>query len=957
MNAATFRVRCLMSMSTPLSKEIVSFLRSKGIVKPTPIQDKAIPVILEGRTNALLLAPTGSGKTEAAIIPLLHRLQQMGKERELFGIYIIYITPLRALNRDVFKRIEELCEHLGLTVDVRHGDTTQHARRKQAIKPPNLLITTPESLQAILPGKRLQYHLKTVFAVIVDEVHDLASSKRGVQLSLGLERLQRLVGRKVQRIGLSATVGNPDEVARLLSGADSISTIWAGYESRAIDLRVDMPIPTQQDKALGRKISYPPHSVARLETIIRLIETHGSVLVFTNTRSFAEVLGAKMRALKPSFEFDVHHGSLSRDARVSAEDRFKSGSSKAIIATSSLELGIDVGQADLVIQYSSPREVSRLVQRVGRSGHGIGRVSKGVVISTINLDDITESGVIVRRARLNRVEDARIPMKSWDVLCHQIAGALLDTDEIERTDLMKMARNAYPFAGISDSDLDALIGFMADRYLLRIDISRISRSSRTRIFYYEKLSTIPDIKQVNAIDMTTRTSIGVLDEDYVSANVETGSVFVIRGRPWTVVSVDEDSGEVMCSPVTSIDIEAPRWVGEMIPVPYEVAAEVAKLWTSSTTKSEKEFMTWLDHGYGISRDAQNHIIETVRLTRETLGTLPSVDTFILEVCGNNMVLHAPLGTRGNETLGIIVASLLTTRLGIAISVERDPYRILFSSSETLNPEHVLDVLRDYSAEQAMHILELAVKNTQNFASRFVHVARRMDVIRKGAKSKEIPVKYLIRSFEGTPLFEEAMREVLEEKMDTTRALDVFTRFSRGNLTIAVVRTESPSPLARLIMEEKTRFEVMGEITEEDEVLRMMEERLLSKQFRLVCLAQNHWNSIRTVSTFEDVVECPICGSRMIAVIPTQDEDLPKLIAKRFAGQPLSRNEEKKYRAVVLTAELISRHGKNALLVLAGRGIGAVTAARILGSGLTERLAILRAIARGELEYERTRPYW
>jgi ATP-dependent Lhr-like helicase len=946
-----------MSGATPLSKEIVSFLRSKGIIKPTPIQEKAIPLILDEGTNVLLLAPTGSGKTEAAIIPLLNKLQQMAKEKELFGFYIIYITPLRALNRDVFKRIEELCEHLGLTVAVRHGDTTQYARRKQAIKPPNLLITTPESLQAILPGKRLQYHLKTVFAVIIDEVHDLAGSKRGVQLSLGLERLQRLVGTKIQRIGLSATVGNPSDVSKLLSGKESIKTLWAGYDDQRMDLKVDMPTPTDQDKILGRRISYPSPSVARLEAIIQLIESHNSVLVFTNTRSFAEVLGVKMRALKPSFEFDVHHGSLSKDARVAAEDRLKIGSSKAIIATSSLELGIDIGQADLVIQYSSPREVSRLVQRAGRSGHGIGRTSKGIVISTINLDDITESGVIVRRSRHNRVEDARIPMKSWDVLGHQITGVLLDVGEIERSELLKLTRNAYPFSDVTDSELDILLQFMAGRRLLDIDGLQIRKSSRTRIFYYERLSTIPDIRQVNAVDITTRSSIGVLDEDYVSANVEAGSVFVIRGRPWTVVNVDESSGEVMCSPVTSIDIDAPRWVGEMIPVPYEVASEVAKVWNSVVAKEEEDFRKWVDYEYGISGEAQNHIIKTINTTKEILGNLPSKDRYILEMCGTGIILHAPLGTRANETLGIIIASLLTTRLGIGVAVERDPYRILFTSSEEIDPEYLLDTLREYSSIQASHILEIAVKHTQNFASRFIHVARRMDVIRRDAKSKEIPVKYLIKSFEGTPVFDEAMREVLEEKMDLKRALEVFNRYSKGELRIHVVKTPTPSPLARLIIEEKTRFEVMGEITEEDEVLRMMEERLLSKKFRMVCMAHGHWDSIRTISTFEDTVECPICGSKMIAVLPISEKDFTKLIAKRIRGESFIKSEEKKYIAAALTAELVSRYGKTALIVLAGRGIGATTAARVLEPGLKERLEILRAIAKAELQYERTRPYW
>ena len=325
-----------MNAFAPLSDEISNFLRANGMVQFTPIQDKAVPLLFRKDQNALLLAPTGSGKTEAALLPLLHRLQELKKTQELFGFYILYITPLRALNRDVFKRIEELCMHLDLSVAVRHGDTTQYARRKQAIYPPNLLIITPESLQAILPGKRLRYHLRTVFAVIVDEVHDLADSKRGVQLSLGLERLDRLVGTPVQRIGLSATVGNPSEVASLLGGTRAAKTVWAGYGKRKLDLRVEVPEPTDKHRALAKKISYPQHSTARLDTIVDLINSHQSVLVFTNTRSFSEVLGAKMRVVSPPFEFDVHHGSLSKIARLSAEDRLKTGISKAIIATSSI---------------------------------------------------------------------------------------------------------------------------------------------------------------------------------------------------------------------------------------------------------------------------------------------------------------------------------------------------------------------------------------------------------------------------------------------------------------------------------------------------------------------------------------------------------------------------------------------------------------------------------------------
>ncbi|MHA2431849.1 MAG: DEAD/DEAH box helicase, partial [Candidatus Thorarchaeota archaeon] len=790
-----------MSAFSHLSKEINEFLTDHGIVSPTPIQERAIPTILGEQADVLLLSPTGSGKTEAALLPLLHRLHRLQTERELFGFYILYITPLRALNRDVFKRIQSLCEHLGLTVAVRHGDTSQYRRRQQAIKPPNLLITTPESLQAILPGKRLRYHLKTVFAIVVDEIHELADSKRGVQLSVGLERLERLIGSDVQRIGLSATVGNVGDVAELLSGRGSdVKTIWAGYDLRKMDLRVEMPVPSSEHRKLSRKLSYPLHSTARLERIVDLIKNHSSILVFTNTRSFAETLGAKMRALRPPYDFDVHHGSLSKDVRVSAEERLKGGDSKAIIATSSLELGIDIGQADLVIQYSSPREVSRAVQRTGRAGHGIGRTAKGIIISTMNLDDITESGVIRRRALLNKVEKANIPMKAWDVLCHQITGILLDIREIEIEELFALVMSSFPYSDLNMRDLDRILQFMVSRGLAQIDNSLVSRGRRARVFYYEHLSTIPDVHKVNALDMTTRSSIGVLDEEYVTQNIETGSVFVIRGRPWQVVSIEED--EVLCAPVTDTDTKTPRWIGEMIPVPYEVATEVAKVWNNVGEKDERDGRRLLEREYGIAEEAQTHVIRTVKSAERELGRLPSKSLLVVEDFGTGLVLHVPMGTKTNEALGVVIAALLTTRLGVEVAVERDPYRILLTTTAGLDAEQVVDVLKDYTGEQASAILRLAVKSTQNFSSRFIHVGRRMGIIRRDARVREIPIRKLIRAYEGSPVFDEAMREVLEEKLDESRVMRIFDGAESREIDVHIARTEVPSALARLIVEEK-----------------------------------------------------------------------------------------------------------------------------------------------------------
>jgi ATP-dependent Lhr-like helicase len=945
-----------MNAFSGLGNAINQFLLQQGITKPTEIQDKAIPVILEGKNNALLLAPTGSGKTEAALLPLLQKLYDLKYERELFGFYILYITPLRALNRDVFKRIEELCHQLDLTVDVRHGDTSQYARRKQAIKPPNLLITTPETLQAILPAKRLSYHLKTVFAVVVDEIHELADSKRGVQLSVGLERLEKLTGTRVLRIGLSATVGNPKEVAQLLGGTRSaVSTIWAGYQSRKMDLRVEMPIPNEKHKEIARKISYPPHSTARLVRIMELVTAHNSTIVFTNTRSFTEVLGAKMASMRPSYEFDVHHGSLAKEIRLSAENRLKSGTSKAIIATSSLELGIDIGQVDLVIQYSSPREVSRALQRIGRAGHGVGKVAEGVVLSTANLDDITESGVILRRALANKVEKAAIARKPWDVLAHQLCGILLSVQTAKRAELLNLLRKAYPFSDLSGPELDALLKFMIERKTVEVNGEMVSRGRRTRIFYYEHLSTIPDIQQVNALDISTQSSIGVLDEDYVTGSLETGTVFVIRGRPWQVVSIEED--EVVCAPVTDIDIQAPRWIGEMIPVPYNVATETASVWNTVGLKDEPEARQWLEQEYGIVGEAQEHVLKTVGLAKDALGHLPGHNHFVIEDFDSGLVLHAPLGTKANEALGVVVAALLSTRVGYDVAVESDPYRILFTSNGKLLPEQIVDILGDYNGGQVAEILEMAVRRTQTFASRFVHVGRRMGIIRRDAKIREIPIGRLIQSYEGSPVFDEAMREVLSEKLDSALVVDVFDAVSRNEIAIDVAQTKGPSALARLIVEEKTRFEVIGEITDEDEILAMIEERLISKKFRLVCMANGDWNSVRTVSTLEESIQCPVCNSKMIAALFPTDTDFVKIVAKRVTGKTLSKDEDKKYRAGGLTATLVSTYGKRALLVLAGRGLGPTTASRILHPGLTDRRALLREIAEAEREYARTRPFW
>ena len=320
-----------------LAKPIHKALTELGFYSPTLPQTLAFPPILEGK-NVLLIAPTGTGKTEAVLLPIFSKLVKQ-KNQDHKGIQIIYITPLRALNRDMFKRLTFWSEKLDITVEVRHGDTEMKIRRKQALKPPQMLVTTPETLQAILPGTKMRGHLKNVEYVIVDEVHDLASSKRGAQLSIALERLQLVTGKEFQRIGLSATIGNPQEIAKYLSGTRrKISIITASAEKR-YRYNVENPSPIEKDFELAGKLDTSPEAASRIRRILELVDSHQSTLIFVNSRTMAEVLGHKFAQLNRE-DVAVHHGSISKEERIAIEDAFKTGQLKAIICTSTLELGI-----------------------------------------------------------------------------------------------------------------------------------------------------------------------------------------------------------------------------------------------------------------------------------------------------------------------------------------------------------------------------------------------------------------------------------------------------------------------------------------------------------------------------------------------------------------------------------------------------------------------------------------
>ena len=442
-----------------LVKPVRRLVEQKGFPKPTEPQEKTIPLILEGK-NVLLISPTATGKTEASFLPVLSMLLQ--GQQGTPGIKVLYITPLRALNRDMLERLEWWCNNLDVKLAVRHGDTETKERTRQSRSPPAILITTPETLQAILPGWIMRQHLQSVRWVIVDEVHEMADSKRGSQLSLALERLRALVGRDFQVIGLSATIGTPEKVAKFLVGNNRDVEIVRVPVGRMMTLKIIFPKPDDADVQLASKLYTHPEVAARLRIIRDYISKHKSVLLFTNTRAESEVLTSRFKVWDLNYPVSIHHGSLAKPSRIAAEKGLKSGELKGLICTSSLELGIDVGRIDLVIQYMSPRQATRLIQRVGRSGHSIGRTAEGIIFA-LDSDDALEALAVARRALNEDLEPVQIPPKPYDVLSHQIAGLLIKQRRLMFEEILELFRNAYPYENLTLEDIEKVLKYMHQR--------------------------------------------------------------------------------------------------------------------------------------------------------------------------------------------------------------------------------------------------------------------------------------------------------------------------------------------------------------------------------------------------------------------------------------------------------------------------------------------------------------
>jgi len=887
-----------------LHDAIKAALAERGFDEPTEPQRLAIPLVLEGR-NVLIVAPTGSGKTEAAILPVLSKFLELGATEP--GIYILYITPLRALNRDLLDRLKWWGARLGISVDVRHGDTDEADRQRQSRNPPHMLITTPEMLQAILTGKRLLEHLKQLRWVIVDEVHELAEDKRGVQLSVTLERLRYHVGRDLQIIGLSATVGSVDEVAKFLFGVGRPYEVVQVNVVRRMRLEVVRPTPGDGDRADAQRLSTHEDVVARLRTIKELVEANRTTLIFVNTRSMAELLGFRLAQAYPDLPASVHHSSLSKMVRLSVESGLKSGKLKAVVATSSLELGIDIGHVDLVIQYLSPHQVVRLMQRVGRSGHRLTSVPRGVIIGD-DVNDVLEAFEIVRRAKSGLLEATKVPYKPYDVLANQVAAFLMLRPRWKLQELYEVVRRAYPYRDLTLDELRRVVKFMEQlrpRLALYFEEDDAVVRPRNRGFYryfFETLSMIPDERQYAVVDAKTGELIGTLDEAFVAEYGAPGVKFVFRGRPWLITEVDGRAIKVV--EVDDPSGAIPSWVGEEIPVPFEVAQGVGALKRELRSLGDRAKAAEALVRMGMSRSAAEYAAD--ELYKQPLEYLPDDRTVVIEQFAENVVVvHAHLGTLANRTLSKLLGELLIRDLDTPVGFHQDPYSVIIQSSRGLPADAVAAALRKLADLQPVELAELvksALIKSGSFKRRFLHVAKRFGAVDKEADIYSVSIGKLVEAFSGTPVFDEALREALEQDLDLDSLWRVLQRIKDGAISVKVAR--GPTHLGKVAYDKLAhRLEIIPPERLRRLVLESAKARLLNTTMLFVC-ADCGWTGLMKVGEVYDV-KCPKCGGRLGVV-------------RYFSTDNLEREVRRRSEEVVKSRGILERYGWRGLYALASR---------------------------------------
>ncbi len=912
-------------MAVAQDPRIVEALEELGIRELTQPQVQAAPSIRDGK-HVLLIAPTGIGKTEAVMIPILEALLADRPDR----IACLYITPLRALNRDMLRRMEFFGEYLGIDVAVRHGDTTKAERARQSRAPPEILITTPETLQIMFTGRRLREHLRQVRWVVVDEIHELAGDERGAQLAVALERLTRLTETEFQRIGLSATVGSPERVGQFLGGVGREVQVVDVRTAKEMEIAVELPPVGAPEEALAEQLTIGRRQAAVLRRTRSLFEAHRSTLFFVNSRDAAEFLSSRFRQWEEDLPVGVHHGSLSKQARVEAEERFKNETLKALISTSSMELGIDVGATDLVLQYNSPRQVTRLVQRVGRSGHGVGRTSKGILVAS-NEEELAESAVIARRAAAEDLEVYRVRENPLNVLANQVMAHLMTEGRGDAREFYELVRRADPFRNLAWADFEGILKQLTDLRLIRYRDPSFYKAFQTLSYFYENISMIPDETNYRVQDVSSRHYVGTLDEAFVAGQLHVGSPFIMKGQSWQVIDIGEDG--IMVHPAKEMG-GIPSWVGEEIPVPFEVAQEVGRLRAEGTLDA-----------YPVNEEGKDAFRTYIQ--RQAPELVPTDRLLTVEQGEELVVVNAAFGSKVNETLGHLLSALLSARLGQSVGMRTDPYRVLFQVPAKVRAQDVAELLRGIDPATVEATLRISLRQSSLIRWVFVQVAKKFGAMRREVNYRNVNVGRVMKAFDDTPLMEEVVEKLIWEHLDVRRTEDVIRGLQDGSLRLEVGRL---SRIGRLGAERA--LELLLPPRPDHHTLKLLKKRLEDQRALLACLSCKRARTEK-VGQVEDPVRCPSCDSVMQAALRPWQRDRAALLRKK---KPTA-EERREIKRLYTNASLVMAHGRKAVMALVARGVGPDVAGRILRGFHHDEDEFLHEILAAEINYARTKRFW
>lgn len=809
----------------------------------TDPQREAIPLIKQGR-SVLISSPTGTGKTLAAFLAILDDLLAMGERGELEDkIYAVYVSPLRALDNDMYRNlvqplgeIYEKAKSMGfqppeVRVATRTSDTPANEKARMLRRPPHILITTPESLAISLVAPKFRERLSTARWVIVDEIHELASSKRGSHLALTLERLEELVseaqGRGLQRVGLSATISPLEEVARFLGGYYDDGTprpveIVDARFAKPFDIRVITP---RVDLIHGdpEKINEEIYN-----TVAELSRTARTTLVFTNTRSATERVVFKLKKLMASKgyvdmdEIEAHHSSLSREVRLDVEERLKRGELKLVVSSTSLELGIDIGYIDLVVLLSSPKSVSRLLQRVGRAGHHVSQVSRGVMVA-VNRDDLIECTVLAKAAMERKIDNVRIPRNPLDVLAQHIVGMSIERPwKLEEA--FRVIRRAYPFHALSWEDYMSVLRFLGgksqgledegvySKIRLDEDLGEFGRKRSARMIYQLNAGTIPDEAKIKVISKGK--SIGSLEEEFVEI-LEPGDIFVLGGKTYRFLRAD--GMKVYVEPAENERPTVPSWFSEMLPLAFDSALLVGefreRVGELIAQGKLDEARRMLVEEYRLEPHAAEEVIQYVWEQLAYTGVVPGRRNILIEYFQGDegewsIAFHTLFGRRTNDALSRAYGAVLSDRLNVPVkvSVTDNAFMLTYEGRE---PDEGLIryLLSSVRSDNLRQLLEGAVVRTEMMRRRFRHVAQRSFMILRRYRGHERSpermqlsaqklLDVMLEEMPDSPVIRETYREILEDYMDIQDAGRVLRWIEDGEVKVTIRGPlPYPSPFA------------------------------------------------------------------------------------------------------------------------------------------------------------------